>query len=154
VTSGRPGQADDAPRLLRIAAWVLWGVLLSSLPVYLLVAAMMTEAGEPAEPLDGLFVSMLGGVALVVGAACLGIGRVVPRWLIRRGTLDPERALSVVALGTLGLIGWSLAESVAIYGLVLFFMSSSLLVLAPFFVASALLMVLTTPRAWRAPLSS
>ncbi len=152
VTSSPPGKADDGATLLRIGAWLLWGTLLSSLVVYLVVAAMMT--GEPAEPLDPIFVSVLGGVALAVGAASLGVGRLIPRWLIRRGTLHPERALSIVAFSTLGLIGWSLAQSVAIYGLVLFFMSNRLLVLAPFFVASAVLMMLTSPRAWRAPLSS
>lgn len=148
-----PSRPGDGGRLLRIAAWVLWGWLLSSLPVYLLVAAMM-DSDELAEPLDAVLLSTISGVAVVVTAASLGVGWALPRWLIRRGTLDPERPGSVLALGVLGLIGWALAQSVALYGLVLFFMSSGLLVLAPFFVASALLMVLTSPRAWRAPLSS
>lgn len=147
---GEPGPRlpDDGSGLLRIGAWVLWGLLLSSLPVYGLVA-VMSRSDELAAPLEPVLMSTLIGVAVVVGAAGLGLGRLLPRWLIGRGTLHPERLGSVLALTVLGLVGWSLAQSVAIYGLVLFFMSQNLRAVAPFVVASGLLMCLTSPRAWR-----
>jgi hypothetical protein len=140
--------APSFDRGLRVAAWVLWSGL-ALLPAALLLVALLWETGDELElPQTMATALIVNGV--IVGCLSFGLARLLPAFLVRRGILRPARSASALIVLVLCLLGWVLADSIAIYGLVLFALSERLLLLLPFLAASWLVLGLTRPRDWSA----
>jgi hypothetical protein len=131
--------------------WIVWAALLSSQLVYLMVPIPPREA-----VVEPVFVWALGFVALVEAVGIVVFLRVALFGPIRRGELDsatkPGEQRTFVVL----LVAWTLAESIAIYGLVLRFLQFERPYTLPFAIAAALLCAYSHPwsSALRKPPSS
>ena len=127
-----------------LTARILWGALFASTLLYLLVLELVDlDAGADWQSL----VYPLG----FAGAATSVASLVVPRRLRLQG--DNRSARSQESSYLTGLIlGLALAESVAIFGLVLGFLGAPATVVVPFFVVCWLLMFLQLPTRAKASL--
>ncbi len=134
--------------------WLIWAAMVSSIGIYILVAHM--TAGE---------IRIGAGAAEVFGLLrtvllILGIGELVLIPLIRRLVLKGVRPpKTAAAMGTMGgshpavaaytsalVVSLAIAESVAIYGLVLFFLSSDFNTLYLFAALGAAGMIVNRPK--------
>ncbi len=116
----------------------------------------------PVPPVEGsadvssAFPFALGFVALVQSVGIVGLLKIRAVNPIQAGTLDPETKEGLARLFNALIVSWVLAESVAIYGLVLRFMHFDLIYVVPFVAAGAFLLFLGRP--WQSklkkPLSS
>ncbi len=133
---------------------ILWAALLVSQGIYLglVVGQVIPPPEEPPEP-----VLLTGLSAAAMFSAVLSI--LLPRMFYRQALAGPQFAhaegMAQGPDGVLGvalrlafapfIIGCALAESVAIYGLILGLIGFSLLTVAPFFAAGAMLMLVQFP---------
>jgi hypothetical protein len=144
---------EQAPTLT--TARIIWGALLASLGIY--VALLVTGFGgpRPEEGPEPVMITALSAVAMFNSLASL----LFPRYLLRQGLASsrdrlrelvgqPPEVIGQRAM-TLGfapmIIGLALAESVAIFGLILGLLGAPLLTVAPFFAAGAMLMLVQFP---------
>ncbi len=130
----------------------VWAVLVLSQVIYLIVPALrvLPNAEENLDFLS-LFAGCLGFVAFLqaVGVSIyFRRGALAP---IADGRLDVRTAPGAARLFTVLIICWVLAESIAIYALVLRFLGAPVTLWAPFPVAAASLFLFVRP--WHAGLS-
>jgi hypothetical protein len=137
--------------------WIVYGALIASTFIYLLVLVVM---GQPEGTLNPQLGIVLGVVALGNSVATLVVPKIMLRGallnaglgtreievasesVVLRGTTkvvvfdDPGKARGVArqAAFTHWILSWALAESVAICGLVLRFLGAEWLQIVPFFV--------------------
>jgi uncharacterized membrane protein len=109
-----------------------------------------TAAGEGPTAF-GLFAATLGVVALVEAVVLVVVLRRGALEPIEDGRLDPASAAGAARLLTVLVVGWALAESVAIYGLVLRFLGAPTTYWLPFAAAGAILLLVARP--WQPGLS-
>lgn len=126
---------------------IIWSVLAISQIIYLFVPVPPRE-GAGAMP--AVFPIALGIVALVEGLGVVALLRIRAFNPIQGGRLDPASKEGAAQLLTTLILAWVLAESVAIYGLVLRFLHFDLPYSAAFAIAGAFLLFLGRP--WQAKL--
>jgi hypothetical protein len=138
--------AEAFRRIRMIWALLLIGTAMYGLKVWQ-VARQPLPTGEAAPELPDRM-----RLALGVAAACAGLGSLValrvffsPDALARRFERDETRAAPAAMQGHV--IAYALAESMAVFGLVLGLIAGSVEAYAPFGVASALVFLLQVPRA-------
>ncbi len=132
---------------------IIWSVLMVSQVIYLLVPA----SGQEATANQGAtFPIALGVVAFAEAVGIIVLLKIRAVDPIRLGKLDPGAKEGIAQLFTTLIMAWVLAESVAIYGLVLRFMHYGFVYFAPFSAAGAFLLFFGRP--WqpklKKPLSS
>ena len=121
---------------------IVWVVLIVSQLIYPFVPAREVAAERT---VPAIFVTVLGAVAasqaigLVVWFRLGAVGRV------QSGRVDPGTTEGNAMLFQVLVLCWVLAESIAIYGLVVRFMGGTLVQWAPFAVAALVLMGVTNP---------
>ena len=121
---------------------IIWVMLAISQVVYLLVPAPQVEnAGRPPE----IFPIVLGAVAIAQGIGIVALLRIRAFNPIQAGSLDPRSKDGVARLFTTLLLAWVLAESIAIYGLVLRFVHFELAYALPFALGAACLLIFARP---------
>lgn len=136
--------------------WVLWGAMLASIGVYILVAYFMEGKVKIGEGLGEVFAT-LRIVLLAIGIGELVLIPFIKRFLLRSSSLTPIRSASTgpmavqshpaVARYTIALIAaLAIAESVAVYGLVLFFLGGDFGTLYLFTALGATGMVINRPK--------
>ncbi|HEU5060983.1 MAG TPA: hypothetical protein VFU21_30845, partial [Kofleriaceae bacterium] len=141
-------RGDSASALLTLR--IVHAAMILSLAVYGMVLLLVTRAGPAGEPVPDaeielraprgeppgeVFTVVLGLAAAVTIAA---IFLIRARWNRARS--------SRVEYFTLCILLWALAESIAIYGLVLGILHHALLPFVPFALVSLLVMVILAPR--------
>ena len=144
-------QLDKAWVIIRI----IWGALVGSLAVYLLVCMIMKDQLRPMEigfPLETLKI-VLFGVSLLTFFSIYYIRKAMLQMSIR-GSASPfmpnaSAQIQHPAAGkylTAIIVAMALSESIGVYGLVLFFLSKDSGVLYQFIVMSAIAMLYYRPR--------
>lgn len=134
VGMGRSDEGAPDPQL----AWIVWGALVLSIPVYgaVLVLAPMEGGAEP--ELLRLF-----RLALPLAAAAEIVAIVVVRKVMFFGPLEEGEFEDLDELHqgyfTTSIVTWALAESIAIYGFVLSFLGAPLAYFWGFAVVAILL---------------
>jgi hypothetical protein len=125
-------------------ARIVWTSMLAALPLYAVVLLVLVSDPGPASTAN---VVLLRSVFLVLSLAVAGV-IVFFRRRLPSPSADPARSPAVdpAANLTAYVVGWALAESIALYGLVLAFLSRDAGEAVPFFVASALLLLWQRPR--------
>jgi F0F1-type ATP synthase membrane subunit c/vacuolar-type H+-ATPase subunit K len=158
-----PSRGDPASQLLTLR--ILHAAMMASIAVYGLVLLTVTRSGPAGEPVPAseielsaprgeppgpIFTIALAVVAAITAAALLYIrARALPH-RHRPGLYDqaspapPRRAR--LEYFTLCVLTWAMAESIAVYGLVLGFLHHAILPFVPFAAASLLLMLVLAPR--------
>ncbi len=126
---------------------IIWSVLAISQVIYIFVPAPLREGSANAAE---IFPAALGVVAFTEGLGVIVLLRVRAFNPIRRGRLDPASKEGAAQLFITLMLAWVLAESVAIYGLVVRFLDFDLPYSVPFSVGAALLMFLGRP--WQSKL--
>lgn len=121
---------------------IVWSALAISQVIYLFVPAPLREG--PAN-LPAIFPLVLGAIAFVQGVGMVVLLRVRAFNPIQGGRLDPTSKEVAAQLFTTLILAWVLAESVALYGLVLRFLQFELLYSASFAAGGALLLFLGRP---------
>jgi F0F1-type ATP synthase membrane subunit c/vacuolar-type H+-ATPase subunit K len=121
---------------------VIWVVLAVSQALYLFVPA---PARENATTLPDAFPIALAAVALIQAGGIVALLRARAFAPVQTGRIDPASKSGAAQLFTTLILAWVLAESVAIYGLVLRFMHFSLPYSAPFSAAGAFLLFVGRP---------
>ena len=127
---------------------LIWAALAVSQVIYFFLPAPPRDG---AANLSDMFPLVLGAVAFAQGVGIVALLRVRAFGPIQRGRLDPTSKEGAAQLFTTLILAWVLAESVAIYGLVLRFLGFELLYSAPLSVAGALLLFLGRP--WQSKLA-
>lgn len=117
---------------------ILWFALFLSTLIYLYVLDVATIQGEPSW--ERLWTG-LSIVAVAVGAASL----FAPRWLVKRRAAKPNGGSSENRYVTSLIVAMALAETVAIYGLVLGFKGAPPSAVLPFFFGAWILMLIRFP---------
>lgn len=132
---------------------IVWSALAVSQVIYLLVPA---PPARTASTLPDAFPMALGTVALLEAVGIVALLRVRAFAPVQSGRIDPTSKSGAAQLFTSLILAWVLAESIAIYGLVLRFLHFSSTAWAPFAAAGAFLLILGRP--WhpklRKPVSS
>ncbi|MDM8000004.1 MAG: hypothetical protein QUS33_08400 [Dehalococcoidia bacterium] len=142
---------DETERWVVRSQWLtarlLWGALMASLAVYVIIANVAgpdAAAGIETAPGDPWW--LVHFPTWLLGAMSPPL--LVVAFLIRRGANRPHkfiRQLTGTYMGT-AIISWSICESVGIFGLVTFFMKGEFLWLYVFVGVSAVAQVLMRPR--------
>lgn len=127
---------------------IVWGAMVASILVYAAVAASFLRAGASAvghEKTSGIDLWLEVEAAGTAWAAIVlwKTRRTDP---IRNGALDPESAAGRVAIRRVSIVCWALAESIAIFGLVLVGLRRTPLPGAVFLAAGFFLELLLFPR--------
>ncbi|MCC6157117.1 MAG: hypothetical protein IT350_03630 [Deltaproteobacteria bacterium] len=115
------------------AAYIIWGAIFASIFFYAGIAMALRMSGfaeAQGAPVE-MLMAVLGSMALFVGVFSTVV---VPRMLGR------------LPLMTYSILRAALAESVAVFGLVLMILGAPIPVGIVFFVASAILLVIVRPR--------
>lgn len=134
-----PPPADGSLQTARI----IWGAMLAALVSYLVVLVLLLgQPGAAPPPGPGSMREIFAVLATVTVAVILYFKRNLPS-----PDADPARQAPSMPPLTASIACWALAESVALYGLVLGFLLHSLAEASPFFVASAALLLWLRPRA-------
>ncbi len=130
--------------------WITWGALFMSLIIYMVVLFIITGNPENAPEPDPELISTLriafGGVAVAEI-----IGLFVARKAMFFDKLSGDNAFASLekmrgTYMTTCILSWALAESVAIYGFVLSFLSYELIYYEVFFVPAAVLYIAFRPQ--------
>lgn len=131
----------------RFTLWIIWGTLLASLGIYAALPLLVTPAGEGMGEGARILTLCLVAVAVATAAATFILKRVLVVAPVARGEMDAKtpRGAQRIQLGYV--VCWALAESIGVYGLVLYFLTHSVTTMLPFIVGSALLLVAHAPRA-------
>jgi F0F1-type ATP synthase membrane subunit c/vacuolar-type H+-ATPase subunit K len=156
-------RGDPASQLLTLR--IVHAAMMASIAVYGLVLLTVTRggpAGEPVpaseielsaprgEPPGPMFTIVLAVVAAITAAVLFYIrARALPRprhpRLYDEASPAPPRRARLEYF-TLCVLTWGMAESIAVYGLVLGFLHHAILPFVPFAAASLLLMLVLSPR--------
>jgi F0F1-type ATP synthase membrane subunit c/vacuolar-type H+-ATPase subunit K len=121
---------------------VIWVALAVSQLVYIFVPAPIPEN---ASTLPNIFPIALAVVALIQAVGIVVLLRVRAFAPVQSGRIDPTSTSGTAQLFTTLILAWVLAESIAIYGLVLRFLHFSLPYSASFAAAGALLLFVGRP---------
>ncbi|HXJ32956.1 MAG TPA: hypothetical protein VMS22_02870 [Candidatus Eisenbacteria bacterium] len=125
-------------------ARLVWGALLVSLVMYVVVLVLLLgQPGTPA-PTDA---TMMRYLFIGLTVANLGVVLVFRRNLPPSDAGPATAAPDPQAVFTTYLVCWSLSEAVALYGLVLGFLTHGLDAAQPFFIVGAALLLWQRPRA-------
>ncbi len=130
-------KSESVPR----AAYIIWGAIFASIFVYAGIAMALRMSGfaeGQGAPVE-MLMAVLGAMALSIGAFAVVF---VPR------------ALGHLPLITYSILRAALAESVAVFGLVLMILGAPIPVGIVFFAASAILLVIVRPRVRTRPEAS
>lgn len=131
-------------------AQLIYLVLLGSLVVYLVIGYQLSLQGEPppsATPID-LLAPILGAVGLATLAASFVLRNMFLRKALAElpAPITEDRAEDVArAAFTPWILGWSLCEAVAIYGLILFVLTFRWELFLPFWAAGVAGQLLQAP---------
>lgn len=133
-----------------LTSLILWGAMLFSNAIYVFIAVFMSQQ-EPAAAAQSaedtrMFLMVFGLISVVEAPLALMARKFLIGKMVRESEepITPLKALGIYQSASL--IGWSLAESISIYGLVLFFLSRELWTIYPFVGVGALLIAITYPR--------
>jgi F0F1-type ATP synthase membrane subunit c/vacuolar-type H+-ATPase subunit K len=148
-----PAPQRGDPRSALLTLRILHAAMMASIAIYGMVLLMVTRAGPAGEPVPEaeielraprgeppgpLFTAILAGVAVITIAAIFFIrARALPRDAGKKDLFDDSsgaapRRSSRIEYFTLCILCWALAESIAVYGLVLGFLHHALLPFVPF----------------------
>jgi len=156
-----PQRGDSASQILTLR--ILHAAMMASIAIYGLVLVTVTRSGPAGDPVPASEIELsaprgqppgssltiaLAIVAVVTAAAAFALrARALPR---RRGLYDDGAATparrSRLEYFTLCIICWAMAESIAVYGLVLGFLHHAIMPFVPFAAGSLLLMIILAPR--------
>ncbi len=104
--------------------WILFLALLSSVVIYVVVAVLIAaQGGPPPAQTEAFDTELLQYLFLGLGAAVTVASLVVPGLVIRS---EPGEALPFERLFTKKILQWAMAESIAIFGLLLYFLTGDL----------------------------
>jgi F0F1-type ATP synthase membrane subunit c/vacuolar-type H+-ATPase subunit K len=157
-------RGDTASQLLTLR--ILHAAMIASIAVYGLVLLTVTRAGPAGDPVPaseielsaprgqppGPVFTLALAIAAAVTAAAIFFIRARALRRRRPGLYDEGAAAPPPARRprleyfTLCILSWAMAETIAVYGLVLGFLHHALLPFVPFAGASLLLMILLMPR--------
>ncbi|MFB6265403.1 MAG: hypothetical protein ABEL76_17525 [Bradymonadaceae bacterium] len=131
--------ASDAGDPSPVQTWVVWGMLLASVLAYLGVALFLNASRQP--PPGFSMPSMLQGTVPLLPAALgfVSISTLGLAVFFRRSDVMGEKFAA-------NLISWAMAESVAIYGLVLHVLSYEMTWFWPFWGAGFVALLAFYPR--------
>jgi F0F1-type ATP synthase membrane subunit c/vacuolar-type H+-ATPase subunit K len=123
--------------------WILFLALLSSVVMYVVVAVLVDSQGGPQGVDQGAFdLELLQYVFLGLGAVATVASLVIPGLVIRS---EPDEVLPFQRLFTKKILQWALAESIAIFGLLLYFLTGDLGYTYIFAAWSAIIMLFHGP---------
>jgi hypothetical protein len=125
-------------------AWITWSALLLSLLPYAAVIVFVSPQGAPLAP--PATVAVLALAAAVIGAASLALRALLVVRPVRAGELDPMREPDAQRLFALSVVGWMLADAVAVLGLLAFFLLHARTAALGFVAGGAALLLLQAPR--------
>ncbi|MBW2359682.1 MAG: hypothetical protein JRG84_02155 [Deltaproteobacteria bacterium] len=131
----------------RFTLWVIWGTLLASVALYAALPLVVAPPGEGMERGAEALQLGLGLVSIASAAASFVLKRILVLAPIARHAIDPCTPAGAQRIQTGYIFAWMLAESIGIYGLVLYFLTTDARTMLPFVAGSALLMLLHAPRA-------
>ncbi len=153
-------QRGDIPSQL-LTLRILHAAMMASIAVYGLVLLTVTRAGPAGDPVPAAEIELSAprgqppGPALTIALAIAAAVTAAAMFFIRARVLgrprpalydDGPRPARRLEYFTLCILLWAMAESIAVYGLVLGFLHHALLPFVPFAGASLLLMIILTPR--------
>lgn len=124
---------------------IIWGALLASHVIYLLVGFLTT--GDQVADVAGheIFIGILGVISLLTfGVTMLLRHRLVKR-PVAEAVYDVDVPADLQKLMTRLITIWALAGSIVIYGLVLTFVTFSFAIMVPFFALSVAAMMWSMP---------
>jgi F0F1-type ATP synthase membrane subunit c/vacuolar-type H+-ATPase subunit K len=158
-------RGDTASQLLTLR--ILHAAMIASIAIYGLVLLTVTRAGPAGDPVPASEIELSAprgqppgpgftiALAIVAAVTAAAIFFIRARALRRRrpGLYDdgaaappPPAHRPRLEYFTLCILSWAMAETIAVYGLVLGFLHHALLPFVPFAGASLLLMIVLTPR--------
>jgi len=126
--------------------WIVWGALFVSLFVYGAMPLVLPPPAPGTSPPQPIFVGTLAFLGLVTGIATIVVRRLGLIRPAREGTLDVRTREGAARFFTYSMLIWVLSEAVGVYGLVLFLMHRLPILLYPFLLAAALLLIIHAPR--------
>ncbi len=126
--------------------WIVWAAIMMSLLVYAAMPFLLPAGASASEGGDVVFVGTFAFMAAMCAAASLALRHLLLIAPLERGELDPSSAAGRARFFQVSLICWLLAESVAVWGLVLFFLGGSLVLLYGFVLGAAVLLGVHAPR--------
>ena len=136
--------------IVTIVAWLIWTGLLLAVANYALVIHLGHDPAPAPSPStdegDRQFVTILAYVSFLIGLFVL-----LGRFLVLRAIYRWKRWLNIDRPGGLTvwflccLVFWALAESIAIYGLVIFFSNDDFGVFYAFAIPAVILLILLMP---------
>jgi F0F1-type ATP synthase membrane subunit c/vacuolar-type H+-ATPase subunit K len=120
--------------------WIVWAAMLMSMVVYGVVLMVIDIDPSQSPETSQMFAMVFGGVALVEIGVMFYLRKSTFFDRLNDGKFDDEQSL-LSAYFTTSLLTWALAESIAIYGFVVSFLSGNILYFAgfAFFAAAAML---------------
>jgi hypothetical protein len=128
----QPFQSPN-PEIQQRVMWILWASLLLSLVIYVVVALV---AGPTARPADGMShdLAFLKWIFLAIAFGETGAILMLSRTLVGK-----------LPLLNFFVVRWALAESIGVFGLVLYFVGEALTFLLVFIGWGAALLLLLAP---------
>ncbi len=142
--------SNPSPQNPILMAWIIWGALLFSGCIYIGLGVLQAREIKPIEP---QMVTAIGGVGLLLLVASIIMRQVLAnpqRWLAS-GKSSAEMMNTMFPLPIpLMIVTWAMAESTAVFGLILTFMSGDTTYVFALGGASCLTMLLVhRPARWR-----
>jgi hypothetical protein len=139
--------SQSAPTPATRTLWIVWASMLATLIVYAAIP-FLVPGGQARDPL--LEQAMLLGLFGV--AAASAIGTLIARNLMivqpaQRGDLDLGSGPALSRFASVSIALWAVAESIAVYGLVLYLLFGKAGYLHAFLLAAATLFAVHSPRA-------
>jgi hypothetical protein len=139
-----------------IVLWLIWGAIFVSLLIYILVANMLVEEIKQAS-MEDFDLPLMRNILIAVGVLEIFIIQLLRRYMLPKDNTSPSRKLQssstdsglvkIMAVYTKAtVITLALAESIGIFGLVLFFLGDSFQVLYLFIAVSAAVMFYYSPK--------
>ena len=119
---------------------IVWVALLAAPIVYMAVPTPGVATRPP-----GMVVFALAGLALAEAIGVLLCFRIAGVARVQRGEIDPDSPEGMARLFKVLVVCWTLAESIAIYGLALRFLGAGFSTAAPFTLGALAAMIGTHP---------
>jgi len=152
-------RGDTASQILTLR--ILHAAMMASIGLYGFVLLTVIRGGPAGDPVPAAEIELSAprgqppGAALTIALAIVAAVTAAAVFALRARALPRRRALyddgsparrSRLEYFTLCILCWGMAESIAVYGLVLGFLHHALLPFVPFAGASLLLMIILAPR--------
>lgn len=143
-----PPRGDTASALLTLR--ILHAAMMVSIGIYGMVLLMVTRAGPAGDPVPAAEIELRAprgeppGDVLTLALAAVAAVTILAVFFIRARWARAKT--SRLEYFTLCILLWALAESIAVYGLVLGFLHHDLMPFVPFAAVSLLVMVFLAPR--------